>query len=140
MSAGTGVLHSEFNHSQEERVRFLQIWIHPDKKDVPPRYEDKTFPVHDKRGELVLLASPDGRYGSLKIHQDVNAYASILDAGRRLDFSLKLGRHAWIQVARGRLRLNGRELGRGDGASVSGESRLELEGIDETEFLLFDLA
>jgi redox-sensitive bicupin YhaK (pirin superfamily) len=140
MSAGTGVLHSEFNHSQVERVRFLQIWIRPDKKSVPPRYEDKTFPVQDKRGELVLIASPDGRDGSLAIQQDVKAYASILEAGRRLDYSLEPGRHAWVQVARGRLRVNGHELGQGDGASVSDESRLELEGFEETEFLLFDLA
>jgi redox-sensitive bicupin YhaK (pirin superfamily) len=140
MSAGTGVLHSEFNHSREERVRFLQIWIHPDKKGVPPRYEDKTFPIKDKRGELVLIASPDGRDGSLEIHQDVKAYASILDAGRRLVHPLEPGRHAWVQVARGRLRVNGHELEKGDGASVSRESRLELEGVDETELLLFDLA
>jgi redox-sensitive bicupin YhaK (pirin superfamily) len=118
----------------------LQIWIRPDKKGAPPRHEDTSFPVKDKRGELVLIASPDARDGSLAIHQDVNAYASILDAGRRLDYRLRPDRHAWIQVARGRLRVNGHDLRQGDGASISEESRLELEGIEETEFLLFDLA
>jgi redox-sensitive bicupin YhaK (pirin superfamily) len=140
MSAGTGVLHSEFNHSQGESVRFLQIWILPRKKGVPPRYEDKTFPIQEKRGELVLIASPDGQDGSLTIHQDVKAYASVLGSSQRLIHELEPARYGWVQVARGRLRLNGFELGQGDGASVSNESRLELEGIEETELLLFDLS
>ncbi len=140
MSAGTGVHHSEFNHSQEESVRFLQIWILPQKKGVPPRYEDKTFPIQEKRGELVLIASPDGRNGSLAIHQDVKAYASVLGSSQRLTHTMEPTRYGWVQIARGHLRLNGLDLEKGDGASISNESRLELEGIEQTELLLFDLA
>lgn len=140
MSAGTGVLHSEFNHSQEEPVRFLQVWIHPQEKGISPRYDDRTFPIKEKRGELILIASPDGREDSLAIQQDVKVFASILDPGQSAAHRLEPNRHGWIQVARGRLRLNDQVLQRGDGASMNHESRLELEGVDETEFLLFDLA
>jgi redox-sensitive bicupin YhaK (pirin superfamily) len=140
MSAGTGVLHSEFNHSKEEPVKFLQIWIRPRRKDIPPRYDDRTFPIKEKRGELVLIASPDGREYSLNIEQDVKVYASVVDHGQRTTYNLEHNRYGWIQVARGRLRLNDQVLQRGDGASISNESRLELEGLEETELLFFDLA
>ncbi|UCF32713.1 MAG: hypothetical protein JSV78_10305 [Phycisphaerales bacterium] len=140
MSAGTGVLHSEFNHSETDTLRFLQIWIHPQEKGVPSRYEDRAFPVRDNRGQFVLIASPDGRDDSLAIHQDVKAYASILEPGQHLTHRLASSRHGWIQVARGRLRLNQHELKEGDGAAVSDESLLDLEGIEEAELLLFDLA
>jgi hypothetical protein len=140
MSAGTGVMHSEFNHSREDAVHFLQIWIQPASRGVTPRYDDKTFPVRDKRGELVLIVSPDGEERSLTIHQDVKVYASLLGPDQRTSYALESNRHAWLQVARGRLRLNGRELEKGDGASISNEELLELEGQEESEFLLFDLA
>jgi redox-sensitive bicupin YhaK (pirin superfamily) len=140
MSAGTGVMHSEFNHSQETAVRFLQVWIYPDSRGVSPRYDDRAFPVRDKRGDLVLIVSPEGRDGSLTIHQDVRIYASILGPDQSTTYSLRPNRHAWLQMARGRLRLNGHELEQGDGASISDEELLELAGQEESEFLLFDLA
>jgi redox-sensitive bicupin YhaK (pirin superfamily) len=141
MTAGTGVTHSEFNHSQTDPLHFLQIWVLPEKQGLEPGYEEKTISTDEKRGKLRLLASPDGRDGSLRIHQDVNVYASILTEGDSLEHTLAAGRHAWLQVARGILKLNGETLGQGDGASVSEETALRLEGHSgETEILLFDLS
>jgi redox-sensitive bicupin YhaK (pirin superfamily) len=139
MSAGTGVMHSEFNHSSSEPVHFLQIWIHPERKGLAPGYEEKSFPNGDKKGRLRLIASPDARDGSLKIHQDVNVFASILEANDELEYRLELGRQAWIQIARGSLRLNDVELNKGDGAAISDESPITLKGIEEAEVLIFDL-
>ena len=140
MTAGTGVTHSEFNHSQTEPLHFLQIWVLPEKQGLQPGYEEKNIPIEEKRGKLRLIASPDGRDGSLRIRQDVNVYASVLNDGDSIEHSLKPGRHAWLQVARGKLQLNGETLGRGDGAAVSEETTLRLEGDGEAEILLFDLS
>jgi len=140
MSAGTGVFHSEFNASHEEAVHLLQIWIFPQKKGLAPEYEQKTFPASEKRARLCLVASPDGRAGSVTIHQDVAIYAAQLAAGERVAHDLSPQRHVWVQVARGRVQLNGDVLGEGDGAAISSESRVELTGAEDAEILLFDLA
>jgi redox-sensitive bicupin YhaK (pirin superfamily) len=140
MTAGRGVRHSEFNHSKEEPLRLLQIWILPGEPGLTPGYEEKTFSTEEKRGKLRLIASPDGRDDSLTIHQDASVYASILAPGVTADHSFEPGRHGWIQVARGRMKLNGIELGRGDGVAVSDENEIHMEGVEEAEFLLFDLA
>ena len=140
MSAGTGVLHSESNASADEPVHLLQIWILPEKKGLAPEYEQKTFPEAEKRARLRLVASQDGRDGSVTIHQDAAIYAAQLGAGERVTHELAPERHAWVQVARGRAQLNGETLQAGDGAAVSAESRIELTGADSAEVLLFDLA
>lgn len=140
MTAGTGVTHSEFNHSADEDLRLLQIWILPEKRGLEPGYEEANFDVADKRDRLRLVVSPDGRDGSLTIHQDVALYASVLDEGRTVTHALKPGRHAWVQVARGRIEVNGVTLEQGDGAAVSDETKLEIAGRKQAEFLLFDLA
>jgi redox-sensitive bicupin YhaK (pirin superfamily) len=140
MSAGTGILHSEFNHSKTEPVHFLQIWIVPARTGIAPRYEQKAFPEREKRGRLLRVASPNGRDGSLTIHQDVGLWAGVLDAGQRVQHSLGSGRKAWLQVVRGALQLNGRDLDAGDGAAIDSETVLALEAkSDGTEILLFDL-
>jgi redox-sensitive bicupin YhaK (pirin superfamily) len=139
MSAGHGVRHSEFNHSQDEELRLLQIWLLPAQLGIDPGYEEKHFPRGEKRNRLRLIASPDARDGSLKIHQDVLVHAGELEEGKSLTYTPQPGRHLWLQVARGRLLANGVELERGDGLAVSEESELTLEGLDSAEFLLFDL-
>ncbi|MBE0566415.1 MAG: pirin family protein [Krumholzibacteria bacterium] len=140
MSAGTGVTHSEFNHFPDKPLRLLQIWILPAERGIAPGYEEKTFAAAEKRGRLRLIVSPDGRDGSLRIHQDVAVHASILGDGETVSHALAPGRHAWVQVARGTVTMNGVELGQGDGAAVGAEDRLEFAGRDEAEFLVFDLA
>lgn len=140
MSAGTGVTHSEFNASRVEPVRFLQIWIVPEKRSTTPRYEQQTFPEADRAGALQLVVSPDGRDGSLTIGQDVSLYATLLSNGDAVTHTLGAGRHAWVQVARGSVRVNGRLLEEGDGAAISDESVVTLMGVDAAEVLLFDLA
>lgn len=141
MSAGTGIFHSEHNASSEETLRLLQIWIFPASKNIEPSYEEGEFLREAKMNRLCLIVSPDGEQGSLHIHQNVKIYASILEEEIRLEHTLADERHAWLQVARGRLQLNGTELHKGDGAAVSAESKLDIRGLDEeSEFLLFDLA
>jgi len=140
MSAGTGVLHSEFNHSKDEAVHLLQIWILPDKEGVTPSYEQKFFDAESKRGVLRLIASRDGRDGSVTIHQDADLFASVLGKGVSVEHELSAGRHAWLQVVRGKVAANGVELTAGDGAAVSAESKLTVEGSEDgSEILLFDL-
>ena len=139
MSAGSGVTHSEFNSSRTEPVHFLQIWILPERTGLPPGYEQRAFPIEEKRGNLRLVASHDGRDGSLTIHQAVDLYVSLLAPGEAISHLLIPGRHAWIQVARGALLLNDVTLSAGDGAAVSDESRLTMTATDQTEVLLFDL-
>jgi quercetin 2,3-dioxygenase len=140
MSAGSGILHSEFNHSKVEPVHFLQIWIEPSRRGIAPRYEQKTFSEGDKRGRLLLVASPDGRDGSLTVYQDVELRAAVLEKGQRAAYELKPGRKAWLQVARGELQLNGQDLRAGDGAAIEAEAGATLEAkSDRTELLLFDL-
>ena len=140
MSAGTGVSHSEFNHSATELVHLLQIWILPEREGLAPSYEQKHFPSEERRGVLRLVASRDARSGSIRIHQDVDLYASLLGEGESLSHALRPGRHAWLQVARGHCTLNGSPLEAGDGAAVSGEATLRLTGATDAEILLFDLA
>jgi len=142
MSAGTGVMHSEVNQSKAP-VHLLQIWLLPEAEGLKPSYEDRTFSGEDKRNQLRLIASHDGREGSTTINQDASVYASLLDSGKTLDLSLESGRHAWVQLVRGELDLNGTKLTKGDGAAISGESRLHLSstsGNGQAEFLVFDLA
>jgi len=140
MSAGTGVLHSEFNHSRKDPVHFLQLWIVPEARGIKPGYEQKAFPTEERRGKLRLVASRDGREGSLTVHQDVNLYAGLLTAGEAAKLPLASGRQAWVHVARGRVELDGQALGEGDGAAVSDVSELALRGVDDGEVLVFDLA
>lgn len=137
MTAGTGVEHSEFNPSEKEAVHLLQIWIHPEKKGLVPSYQQKSFSEH-KQG-LKLVVSPEGKEGSLKIHQEARIYLGRLDKGKQAELSLGKNRHAWIQVVQGRVDLNGVLLKQGDGAAVSGEEMLSFKASEKIEFLLFDL-
>lgn len=141
MSAGRGVRHSEFNGSREEPVHFLQIWILPAQGGIEPSYEDRNFPEAARLNTLKLIAAPEGRDGAMRIHQDVAVYASLLEPGRTVAHALAPGRHAWVQLARGKLRVNGQTLSAGDGAAISDESMLQLEaeGPDRAELLVFDL-
>jgi quercetin 2,3-dioxygenase len=141
MSAGTGVLHSEYNHSDEDPVHLLQIWIMPEKRGVEPSYEQKVFSKEEKRNRLRLIASKTGQDGSLTINADTDLYATLLDAGKSVRHELADGRHAWIQVARGSVTANGKTLAAGDGAGLSNETTVELTAsAPDTEVLLFDLA
>jgi redox-sensitive bicupin YhaK (pirin superfamily) len=140
MTAGTGVSHSEFNPSESEAVHLLQIWILPKAHGLAPGYEEKHFSEDERRGKLRLIASDDGREGSVTINQDARVYASLLDAGQIATHTLTPNRYAWLQLARGTLRLNELELKQGDGAAVSKETDLRIAAHDHAEFLLFDLA
>lgn len=141
MSAGRGIMHSEYNASQTEPVHLLQIWLLPGQKGIDPSYEQKTFSEAEKRGQLRLVGSQDGRDGSITIHQDVDLYASLLEANETVTHHLPEGRAAWLQVARGAVQLNGKELAAGDGAAIAQEASLTLEGAaPNTEVLLFDMA
>ena len=142
MSAGTGVMHSEVNQSKAP-VHLLQIWILPEAEGLKPSYEDRTFTAEEKRNQLRLIASHDGRDGSTTINQNASVYASLLDSGKKLELELGPERHAWVQLVRGELDVNGTKLTKGDGAAISRESKLQLESIGgngEAEFLVFDLA
>lgn len=139
MSAGTGVTHSEFNASQTDPVHFLQIWLMPSRRGLSPSYEQKTFSAGEKQGRLRVVASPDGREGSISVNTDATLYAGVFGGGERGALELSPGRHAWVQVARGSVRVNGTELREGDGAALSGESRVEVEGTSGGEVLVFDL-
>jgi redox-sensitive bicupin YhaK (pirin superfamily) len=142
MSAGKGIVHSEFNPSPSEPVHLLQIWIIPDKdkQDVEPSYEQKNFPDEEKRGQWRLIASPTGEQGSVKINADAKLLVTKLAAGESLPITLNAERYAWFQVAKGTVKLNGKALSQGDGAGASNESKLTLEATEEAEVLLFDLA
>jgi hypothetical protein len=141
MSAGTGVRHSEYNPSMREPVHLLQIWILPEAMDLAPSYEQQQFDRSEIKGTLRLIAAREPPQSAVKVHQDVRLFASVLDTGERVAHELRPGRHAWVQVARGALSMNGLELQAGDGAAVSEESVLEIVGNEnDSEFLLFDLA
>jgi quercetin 2,3-dioxygenase len=144
MSAGTGIVHSEFNPSEDKPVHFLQIWIEPAIEDVDPSYQQISFAPAEKDGKLRLLAAPhaDSSAASAIIHQDARVYAAELPAGKTLNQPLAPGRYGWVQVARGNVTVNGQKLGEGDGAAISGEHDLSLagDGRDGGEFLFFDLA
>ena len=140
MSAGTGVTHSEFNASEAEPVHFLQIWLVPTRRGITPSYEQKTFSVADKQGRMRLVASPDGAEGSVTLHTDARLYAGVFAPGERGAVALAPGRHGWVHVARGGARVNGQDLRAGDGAALRDESSVEVEGVDDAEVLVFDLA
>lgn len=140
MSAGTGVRHSERNASQTEGVHFYQIWIVPSERGMQPSYEQKRFPASEKRGKLRLVASPDGHEGSVTMHADARLYAGLFDGGETATLSLEAGRYAWVQVARGKVRVNGQELEGGDGMAIVDERTVAIEGVEGAELLVFDLA
>jgi redox-sensitive bicupin YhaK (pirin superfamily) len=140
MSAGTGVAHSEFNASDKETVHLYQIWMFPDKKNYAPAYDQKHFSEDEKRGRLRLVVSSDGRDGSVKIRQNNELYATVLGPGETVKHEIKADRYAYVQIARGNVTLNGKELETGDGAAISEEKSLELTGVKDAEVLLFDLA
>ncbi len=140
MSAGTGVTHSERNPSDTESVHLLQIWLVPDKRNYPPSYEQKTYTDDEKRGRFRLIASPDGREDSVTIHQDAHVYAALVEQDAHVSYELAGARHAWVQVARGRVEINGQTLEQGDGAAISDEQLLTVKGLEPSEILLFDMA
>jgi redox-sensitive bicupin YhaK (pirin superfamily) len=139
MSAGTGITHSEYNHSRQELVHLLQIWIFPEERSLEPDYEQTMFPEEEKKGKLCLVASRDGRNGSLTVNQDINLYATLLEPGEKITYPLPAARHAWVQVTRGEIELNDHRLRAGDGASISDEQTITLVGWNDAEILLFDL-
>lgn len=139
MTAGTGVQHSEFNHSKTEPAHLLQIWIVPNAKSLPPGYDQKSFAGQLQPGRLVPVVSSTGHDGSLKINQDVELLIGKFNAGDKATHNLKPGRHAWVQVATGKISLNGQELKAGDGAAISDETSLNLAGREPSQVLLFDL-
>jgi redox-sensitive bicupin YhaK (pirin superfamily) len=140
MTAGTGVRHSEKNASSGDSVHLLQIWILPDTVGLEPGYEQKAFSEDERRGQLRLIASNDGRNGSVMIHQDASLFASILGEGQSVKYDMDQTRYGWIQVARGAISVNGQRAGQGDGAVAMGESSLEIAAEEPAEILLFDLA
>ena len=140
MSAGSGVMHSEFNASQSEPVHFLQIWLVPSEQGLKPSYEQQTFSREDKQGTLRAVATPDGRDGSVTINSDAVVYAGLFSQGERAELALARERHAWVHVVRGKVRVNGRELSEGDGAAIFEEPSVCVEGVSDGEVLLFDLA
>lgn len=139
MSAGSGIRHSEFNASNTDPVHFLQIWIIPDRTGLAPSYEQKAFTDTEKRNQLRLIGSRDGRQGSVTIHQDVDLYATLLAKGETVEHTVAPGRGGWVQIARGSVLLNGEALNEGDGVAVSASGVLHLEGRDDAEVLLFDM-
>jgi len=140
MTAGRGIRHSEFNPSKTESAHLLQIWILPDKQGREPSYEQKSFAESEKRGKLRLIASNDGAEGSVKINQDAKLFVSLLAPGEEVKHTLGAKRHAWVQIAKGEVELNGEKLNQGDGAAVSEEDGLRIKGAKDAEVLLFDLA
>lgn len=140
MSAGTGIMHSEFNHSKTDSVHLLQIWLLPDTKGLQPSYEQREFAVAKTPNQLHLVAAKDGREGAVRVHQDVDLYAAVLEPNTQVSYSLSPDRHAWVQVARGEITLNGLPMKQGDGAAISRESEVAIAASDASEILLFDLA
>jgi quercetin 2,3-dioxygenase len=140
MTAGTGIRHSEFNPSEAEPVHLYQIWLLPEREGLEPSYEQRAFPEEERRNRLRLVASPDERDGSLTIRQDARLYLASLDGDREVSHEVAPGRHAWLQVLRGGVSMNGLALSAGDGAAVSDESDLTIKADGPSEVLLFDLA
>jgi redox-sensitive bicupin YhaK (pirin superfamily) len=140
MTAGTGVSHSEFNHSQDDELHLLQIWIFPEAKNLEPGYEQTLFPRDEKLNRLRLIGSRDGRDGSLTIHQDVDLYASVLESGAQVSLDDVANRRVFVQVISGSLDVNGEKLAAGDGAQIRQEEFVSLVAAAESEFLLFDMA
>jgi redox-sensitive bicupin YhaK (pirin superfamily) len=139
MSAGTGVVHSEFNHSTNDTVHLLQIWIQPDRRGLKPTYQQKTFSPEQRRDKLCLLASNE-KNGAAKINQDAKLFTAALSGKQKIAYSLDSSRHAWLQTVKGSVNVNGKTLGPGDGAAISEEKELEISSKDAAELLLFDLA
>jgi len=140
MTAGTGVRHSEFNGSADEPVHLLQIWIIPNADNLPPSYEQKAFTVDERQNQLRLIASSDGRDGSVTVNQDVSLFASILEAGKSVEHPIDSKRYGWLQVARGAVDVNGEQANQGDGVVIVAESSLTIRASEPAEVLLFDLA
>jgi redox-sensitive bicupin YhaK (pirin superfamily) len=140
MTAGSGVMHSEFNHSQTQTTHFLQIWLLPDERGITPGYEQKHFDAQAKRGRLRLVASKDAREGSVRLHADAALYAGLLDGDETMQLALDPQRKAYVHLVRGGLSVNGQALQAGDAAMLSGESRLQLDAGKDAEVLVFDLA
>ncbi|MFP5504043.1 MAG: pirin family protein, partial [Candidatus Sericytochromatia bacterium] len=139
MTAGTGVVHSEYNPDPMRPVHFLQIWILPSAQGLPPSYAQQAFPEHERQGRLRRVVSPDGADGSITIHQDASLYLGALAAGERITHALETGRRAYLQVLSGAITLDGQALGAGDGARIEQQAALVLEGVAPAEILLFDL-
>ena len=139
MTAGKGIRHSEYNPSRDDPVRFLQIWVEPERNGLAPSYEQKAFPEEERRNRLRLVAARDGRKGALTVHQDVALYSSLLDAGETLVHPLKAGRGAWLQLVRGQVAVNGEKLAAGDGAALAETPNVSITGAEDAELLLFDL-
>jgi redox-sensitive bicupin YhaK (pirin superfamily) len=140
MTAGSGITHSEFNHSGTEPVHFLQVWILPDRRGLPPSYEQRRLDAAWRDGGLRIVVSPDGRQDSVRVHQDATVYVGRLAARERVAHPLAAGRQAWLHVARGTTDVSGTVLSAGDGAAVGGEPALVVTAREDAEFLLFDLA
>lgn len=140
MSAGTGIMHSEFNSSSTEPVHLLQIWLLPDQQGLQPSYEQRTFPLEERLGKLRLIAAKDGRDGAVTIHSDVDLYSAVLQKGDRLAYQLQPDRYGWLQVARGEASLNGYNLKAGDAVALSQADSLKISTDTDAEILLFDLA
>jgi quercetin 2,3-dioxygenase len=140
MSAGSGIRHSEYNHAADQSTHFLQIWLLPDRQDIAPGYEQKAFAEADKRGRLRLVASPDGRDGSVRLNADASLRAGLFDAAERAELALDAKRLAYVHVARGEVSVNGQALSAGDAARLDGESRLVIDQGRQAEVLVFDLA
>lgn len=140
MSAGTGVRHSEYNHSSTDPVHFLQIWIIPEEDGLAPGYEQKAFPEEERRNALRLIGSRGGRDGSVVIHQDVDLYASLLSADRSIAYDIRPGRKVWLQLIKGKVSVGGQPLTAGDGLGILDAGAIALTASEDAEFLLFDLA
>lgn len=139
MSAGTGVMHSEMNASKTEPVHFMQIWLIPDKQGHAPGYEQKAFTVDERKGTLRVVASPDGRDGSVTIHQNATLAVGLLAPGDKVEHAIATDRYCWIQVARGTVEVDGKKLAPGDGAAIRGPGSLPIVGVEDAEVLVFDL-
>lgn len=139
-SAGTGITHSEFNPSSTEGLHLLQIWLLPEQQGITPSYEQKEFPTATKRGQWRAIANREAMDGAVKLHQDAALYATILEPGEQLTYTLQADRHAWVQIVQGEVTLNGTTLDKGDAAAISNETKLAFEASTDAEILLFDLA
>lgn len=139
MSAGTGIAHSEFNASEKNPVHFLQIWVLPEQRGLEPSYEQKSFPVEERKGRLQLVGARDGRDGALTIHQDLDLFVANLDKGNEVSHALRPSRKAWVQVTRGAVTVNGTAVAQGDGAALTDEAEVRIAANDNAEVLLFDL-
>lgn len=140
MTAGTGISHSEYNPSDTDLTHLLQIWILPDRQGLPPSYEQIAIPLAARQGKLKLIASPDGRDGSVTVHQDLQLLTAILAPQQQIDYELESDRYAWLQITRGEVTIDGHTLIAGDGAAIDRQTHISLHANADSEILLFDLA